>query len=162
MLSKEVLDFKNIKDDYSRALQLVSYLFRDKTDKAGVPYIDHLIAVSNFLDSPNTKIAGLLHDVVEDIEGFTLEDLKKLGFSDHIVEIVRIVTKDKTKMQSYHDWITDIIETRNVDALKVKYADIMDHLSLERLNKLELDKRNYFINKYKDEAIRLEKVLMIV
>lgn len=162
MLSKEVLDFKNIKDDYSRALQLVSYLFRDKTDKAGVPYIDHLIAVSNFLDSPNTKIAGLLHDVVEDIEGFTLEDLKKLGFSDHIVEIVRIVTKDKTKMQSYHDWITDIIETRNVDALKVKYADIMDHLSLERLNKLELDKRNYFINKYKDEAIRLEKVLMKV
>ncbi len=162
MLSKEVLDFKNIKDDYSRALQLVSYLFRDKTDKAGVPYIDHLIAVSNFLDSPNTKIAGLLHDVVEDIEGFTLEDLKKLGFSDHIVEIVRIVTKDKTKMQSYHDWITDIIETGNVDALKVKYADIMDHLSLERLNKLELDKRNYFINKYKDEAIRLEKVLMIV
>lgn len=162
MLSKEVLDFKNIKDDYSRALQLVSYLFRDKTDKAGVPYIDHLIAVSNFLDSPNTKIAGLLHDVVEDIEGFTLEDLKKLGFSDHIVEIVRIVTKDKTKMQSYHDWITDIIETGNVDALKVKYADIMDHLSLERLNKLELDKRNYFINKYKDEAIRLEKVLMII
>ena len=162
MLSKEVLDFKNIKDDYSRALQLVSYLFRDKTDKAGVPYIDHLIAVSNFLDSPNTKIAGLLHDVVEDIEGFTLEDLKKLGFSDHIVEIVRIVTKDKTKMQSYHDWITDIIETGNVDALKVKYADIMDHLSLERLNKLELDKRNYFINKYKDEAIRLEKVLMKV
>ena len=162
MLSKEVLDFKNIKDDYSRALQLVSYLFRDKTDKAGVPYIDHLIAVSNFLDSPNTKIAGLLHDVVEDIEGFTLEDLKKLGFSDHIVEIVRIVTKDKTKMQSYHDWITDIIETGNVDALKVKYADIMDHLSLERLNKLELDKRNYFINKYKDEAIRLEKVLMNV
>lgn len=162
MLSKEVLDFKNIKDDYSRALQLVSYLFRDKTDKAGVPYIDHLIAVSNFLDSPNTKIAGLLHDVVEDIDGFTLEDLKKLGFSDYIVEIVRIVTKDKTKMQSYHDWITDIIETGNVDALKVKYADIMDHLSLERLNKLELDKRNYFINKYKDEAIRLEKVLMIV
>lgn len=162
MLSKEVLDFKNIEDDYSRAFQLVSYLFRDKTDKAGVPYIDHLIAVSNFLDSPNTKIAGLLHDVVEDIEGFTLEDLKKLGFSDHIVEIVRIVTKDKTKMQNYHDWITDIIETGNVDALKVKYADIMDHLSLERLNKLELDKRNYFINKYKDEAIRLEKVLMKV
>ena len=162
MLSKEVLDFKNIKDDYSRALQLVSYLFRDKTDKAGVPYIDHLIAVSNFLDSPNTKIAGLLHDVVEDIEGFTLEDLKKLGFSDHIVEIVRIVTKDKTKNQSYHDWITDIIEIGNVDALKVKYADIMDHLSLERLDKLDQIKRSYFINKYKDEATRLAKALMNV
>lgn len=162
MLSKEVLDFKNIEDHYSRAFQLVSYLFRDKTDKAGVPYIDHLTAVSNLLDSPDTKIAGLLHDVVEDIAGFTLEDLTRLGFSDHIVEIVRIVTKDKTKMQSYHDWITDIIETGNVDALKVKYADIMDHLSLERLNKLDQVKRSYFINKYKDEATRLEKVLMNV
>lgn len=162
MLSKEVLDFKNIEDHYSRAFQLVSYLFRDKTDKAGVPYIDHLTAVSNFLDSTDTKIAGLLHDVVEDIVGFTLEDLARLGFSDHIVEIVRIVTKDKTKKQSYHDWITDIIETGNVDALKVKYADIMDHLSLERLDKLDQIKRSYFINKYKDEATRLAKALMNV
>ena len=78
------------------------------------------------------------------------------------MEIVRIVTKDKTKKQSYHDWITDIIETGNVDALKVKYADIMDHLSLERLDKLDRVKRSYFINKYKDEATRLEKVLMNV
>ena len=162
MLSKEVLDFKNIEDHYSRAFQLVSYLFRDKTDKAGVPYIDHLTAVSNFLDSTDTKIAGLLHDVVEDIVGFTLEDLARLGFSDHIVEIVRIVTKDKTKKQSYHDWITDIIETGNVDALKVKYADIMDHLSLERLDKFDQIKRSYFINKYKDEATRLAKALMNV
>lgn len=159
MLKKEVLDFKDIEDEYSRALQLVSFLFKDKTDKAGVPYLNHLVAVSNLLDSSDTKIAGLLHDVVEDIEGFTLEDLKKLGFSSHIVEIVRIVTKDKTKKQSYHDWITYIIESNNVDAWKVKYADIMDHLSLERLSKLDENKRNYFINKYQDEVIRLETVL---
>lgn len=162
MIASEVLKFKKINDDYDRAYQLVSYLFRDKTDKAGVPYIDHLICVSEMLDSVNTRIAGLLHDVVEDISDFTLDDLRTLGFSNDVVEIVKIVTKDKTRKKSYHDWITEIIETNNIEALKVKYADIMDHLNLERLNRLDEEKRCYFINKYQEEACRLKKVLITV
>lgn len=160
MIASEVLKFKKIANDYDRAYQLVSYLFRDKKDKAGVPYIDHLICVSEMLDSVNTRIAGLLHDIVEDISDFTLDDLRTLGFSNDIVEIVRIVTKDKTRKKSYHDWITEIIETNNLDAVKVKYADIMDHLNLERLNRLDEEKRCYFVKKYQEEALRLEKVLI--
>ena len=101
-----------------------------------------------------------LHDIVEDISDFTLDDLRALGFSNDIVEIVRIVTKDKTRKKSYHDWITEIIETNNLDAVKVKYADIMDHLNLERLNRLDEEKRCYFVKKYQEEALRLEKVLI--
>ncbi len=159
MVAREVLKFKNIKDDYDRAYQLVSYLFRDKKDKAGVPYIDHLVSVSAMLDSSSTKIAGLLHDVVEDISDFTLDDLRILNFSEDVVEIVRIVTKDKTRKKDYHDWISEIIATKNIEAIKVKYADIMDHLKLERLNRLDEVMRLYFINKYSDEALRLEKVV---
>ena len=114
------------------------------------------------LDSANTRIAGLLHDIVEDISDFTLDDLRALGFSNDIVEIVRIVTKDKSKKKCYHDWISEIIETNNIEALKVKYADIMDHLSLERLNRLDEEKRCYFINKYQEEAYRLKQVLITV
>lgn len=162
MVAKEILKFKNIEDDYDRAYQLVSYLFRDKTDKAGVPYIDHLVSVSAMLDSSSARIAGLLHDTVEDISNFTLEDLRVLGFSEDVIEIVRIVTKDKTRKKNYHDWISEIIETNNIEAIKVKYADIMDHLNLERLNRLDEVKRLYFINKYSDEAIRLQQVLIAV
>lgn len=160
MVLDELLKFKNIGDDYERAFQLVSYLFRDKKDKAGIPYMDHLVSVSNMLDTSNTKIAGLLHDVVEDIPNVTIDDLKMLGFSDEVVEIVRIVTKDKTKKKNYHDWITEIIETKNMDALKVKYADIKDHLDSKRLSLLNDEKRIYFIRKYSDEVVRLEKALI--
>lgn len=162
MVAKEILDFKNIEDDYDRAYQLVSYLFRDKTDKAGVPYINHLVSVSSMLDTSNTKIAGLLHDIVEDISDFTLNDLKMLGFSEDVVEIVRIVTKDKKRKKNYHDWISEIIEAKNIDAIKVKYADIVDHLKLERLNRLDEVTRLYFINKYSDEVVRLHQVLIAV
>lgn len=162
MVAKEILYFKNIEDDYDRAYQLVSYLFRDKIDKAGLPYIDHLISVSAMLDSSNIKIAGLLHDTIEDISNFTLDDLRLLGFSEDVVEIVRIVTRDKTKKKSYHDWISEIIETKNIDAIKVKYADLIDHLNLERLNRLDEVTRLYFIKKYSDEVTRLQKVLIAV
>ena len=155
-----LLKFKNISDDYVRAFQLVSYLFHDKKDKAGIPYINHLVSVSNMLDTRTTKIAGLLHDVLEDIPNFTVNDLKMLGFSDEVVEIVKIVTKDKTNKESYHDWITKIIKTKNIDALKVKYADIKDHLNAKRLSLLNEEKKLYFISKYSEEKSRLEKALI--
>lgn len=160
MVVDNLLKFKNISDDYERAFQLVSYLFHDKKDKAGVPYMDHLVSVSNMLNTRTTKIAGLLHDVLEDIPSFTVDDLKILGFSDEVVEIVKIVTKDKTNTESYHDWITKIIETKNMDALKVKYADIMDHLNTKRLSLLDEDKKLYFISKYSEEKSRLQKALI--
>lgn len=159
MADATVLKFVGIEDEYDRAFQLVSYLFRDKKDKAGVPYINHLVCVSNMLDSTHTKVAGLLHDILEDIPGFTVDDLKLLGFSRKAIEIVQIVTRDKTKKQSYHEWITEIIETKNIDALKVKYADIMDHLNLKRLSLLNESQRLYFLNKYSQEAIRLREEL---
>ena len=160
MIAMNLLKFKNISDDYDRAFQLVSYLFHDKKDKAGIPYINHLVSVSNMLDTRTTKIAGLLHDVLEDIPNFTVNDLKMLGFSDEVVEIVKIVTKDKTNKEIYHDWITKIIKTKNIDALKVKYADIKDHLNAKRLSLLNEEKKLYFISKYSEEKSRLEKALI--
>ena len=160
MIAMNLLKFKNISDDYDRAFQLVSYLFHDKKDKAGIPYINHLVSVSNMLDTRTTKIAGLLHDVLEDIPNFTVNDLKMLGFSDEVVEIVKIVTKDKTNKESSHDWITKIIKTKNIDALKVKYADIKDHLNAKRLSLLNEEKKLYFISKYSEEKSRLEKALI--
>lgn len=150
---------KNISDDYSRALALVKKLFADKTDKEGKPYIGHLVRVSNKLTNTNTKIAGLLHDVVEDIEDFTFDDLRDLNFSEEIITLVNIVTKDPVNKISYHDKITKIIETDNIEAIKLKYSDITDNYDMNRLNKLDEKTKNYLINKYKDEVIRLKNIL---
>ncbi len=95
MIKKSLYDeLLLITDDYKRSLKLVEYLFRNKKDKEGEPYINHLLRVSNKLSNQNTKIAGLLHDIVEDTK-VTFDDLKSLGFNDEIITLVKLVTNDK-------------------------------------------------------------------
>ena len=159
LTTEEIISIKNISDDYSRALALVEKLFATKTDKEGEPYIGHLLRVSDKLTNINTKIAGLLHDVVEDIEDFTFDDLRELNFNEEIITLVNIVTKDNENKISYHDRISKIIDTNNIEAIKLKYSDITDNYDMNRLNKLDDKTKNYLINKYKDEVIRLENIL---
>lgn len=149
--------FLNIEDDYQRAYELVKELFKDKKDKEGEPYIGHLERVSNKLSNQNTRIAGLLHDVIEDTS-LTFTDLKELNFNEEIIELVKLVT-NFTKEKSYHDKITSIIESNNIEAIKLKYSDMSDNANPDRLSKLSEDKRNYFINKYQPELTRLENIL---
>ncbi len=147
-----------VEDDYERAYKLVKELFKNITDKEGQSYIKHLERVSNKLTNQDTKIAGLLHDVVEDTE-FTLNDLKILKFNDNIIKLVEIVTNNNLNKETYHDKITSIIESNNIEAIKLKYSDMSDNANPERLNKLPEEIRNHFINKYQPELIRLENVL---
>ena len=152
-MEKKLLLFKEISDEYDRAYRLVSYLFKDKKDKAGEPYLGHLIRVSDCLSMGDAKVAALLHDVVEDVSDISFDDLKELGFSDSVVEIVRIVTKNES--MNYHDWISTIIDTGNMDAIKVKYFDMIYNFNLDRLNKLDEKTKRYLISKYKEEVERL-------
>lgn len=69
---KELERIYKIEEDYTRAHELVKILFKEKTDKEGAPYIGHLERVSNRLKKENTRIAGLLHDIVEDIPSLPL------------------------------------------------------------------------------------------
>lgn len=148
----------NIEDDYERAYQLVKELFKEKTDKEGEPYLGHLERVSNKLTNKNTRIAGLLHDVVEDTN-LTFDDLRKLNFNEEIIEIVRLVTNEENTTKTYHEKITSIIDSHNIEAIKLKYSDISDNSNPERLKKLDEEKRIYFTNKYQPELKRLENIL---
>lgn len=71
------------------------------------------------------------------------------------------MTKESSKEQkkSYHDRITSIINTHNIEAIKLKYADMLDNTDKERLAKLEETTRNRLIEKYTKEIVRLEKYL---
>lgn len=148
-----------INDDYQRALELVKILFAHHKDKEGEPYINHLIRVSNRLTNKDTRIAGLLHDTIEDITDFTEDDLRKYLFSEKIIELVKLVTKNYQKDLNYHDRISYIINSNNIEAIKLKYADILDNIDINRLNKLDNVTKNRLYNKYKDELKRLENIL---
>ena len=111
------------------------------------------------------KIAALLHDVVEDIEGVTFEDLIEFGIPEHIIEVLKLVTKEKPdeiltpkqKLQKYNDEIERIIASKNLLALELKLADMSDNYNPSRLKELDTEKQKWFEEKYGQNIKRLRK-----
>lgn len=73
-------------------------LHHGQTDKAGQPYVDHVLRVhsrllSLFPDaSADVEHAALLHDAIEDCD-VTADNLRRRGYSDAKIRIVEAVTK---------------------------------------------------------------------
>jgi (p)ppGpp synthase/HD superfamily hydrolase len=84
------------------------------------PYITHPFAValivSNYSHDEDVICAALMHDVIEDAEGYNFDLLEK-DFNPRVVTIVRHVTEDKTG--------SDTIDKlrANWDLRKQKYLD---------------------------------------
>ncbi len=89
-------DLALIDHAYEYAVKMHEGQFR----KSGEPYIIHPLAVCTILASlhcgPNTIVAGMLHDVVEDTSA-TLDDIKEM-FNEDVASMVDGVTK-VTKLQ---------------------------------------------------------------
>lgn len=79
-----------------RAMEIAQRAHEKQKRESGEPYITHPNAVALMLlemgMDPNTVIAGLLHDVVEDGENITV-DMLRASFGSDIVEMVDGVTK---------------------------------------------------------------------
>lgn len=157
--SEEIKTIKEISNEYDKAYKLVSILFAEIYDKAGEPYLNHLLRVSQKLKNPATQVAGLLHDILEDIKGFTLNDLEVLGFSQTIVDIVFIVTRPDDSNLTYDEYITKILSSSNLEAIKLKYSDMTDNLEPNRLAKLTLAEQERLQKKYTPELIRIKNYL---
>lgn len=165
--SHERLEYlKQIDDLYFKALLIIGVLFNDKTDKSGRPYTGHLYRVANSLRDPVEKVAGLLHDTLEDTD-ITYDDLIDIGFTVEILEIVKLVTKkniDKTdmtkeeKLMLYNEEIDGIINSGNIHAIRVKEADMSDNYNQDRLKSLPKEKQEWFEEKYGKQLIKLRKV----
>ena len=84
-------DRRRIKEAYDFIMQMHNGQFR----KSGEPYYHHLIEVAYILASlqcgPNTIIAGLLHDVVEDTD-VSIDEIKK-RWGEEVSKIVDALTK---------------------------------------------------------------------
>lgn len=112
-------------------------------DKAGAPYLLHVIRVMMSVESMDEKIVALLHDVVEDSE-MTLAGLAKEGFPKKILQAVELLTKTESK--PYKDYVEEI--KQNELARVVKLADLKDNMNISRLKALtENDKLR--IKKYR-------------
>ena len=129
----------NIMNKYELALKIATEAHKGQVDKAGVPYINHPLTVASLVDTEEEKIVALLHDTIEDTN-ITEQDLLNYGFSNKIVEEVKLLTHNKNV--PYMDYIAKIKD--NKLARKVKIADLTHNSDLSRLKEItEKDKKRY-------------------
>lgn len=114
---------------YSIALALAKKAFRGKKDKAGKPYIQHLIAVSNSVSTYQEKIIGLLHDLLEDTDYTYKYLLDNFGYL--VANAVRKLTHEKDV--DYMDYIKKI-KVAETYVQNVKIADLCNNVDLGRLS----------------------------
>ncbi|MDZ4850670.1 MAG: hypothetical protein SGI77_15395 [Pirellulaceae bacterium] len=110
------------------AIGLAVEKFRGVQDKAGQPYILHLLRVMMSVQSPEAQIVGVLHDIVEDTD-VTLQDLSDLGFSSCVIDAVDCLTHP-TEL-SYADYMVRM--RNNPIACQCKLADLNDNYRLDRV-----------------------------
>ena len=133
------------KDLYTGVLSIIGRVYRERYDKSGNPESWHLIYTSEYLQTEAEKITALLHDIVED---------------DYLTfDALILLRHDKSVFPEYEDYITNILESNNLLAIRVKYADMRNNLSQERVGKLEEQIRVRLKQKWCPQIIRIENKL---
>ncbi|MFN7664962.1 MAG: HD domain-containing protein [Inhella sp.] len=125
-----------------RAIAIAAAVHAGQTDKGGAPYILHPLRVMQRLSHPVAQIAAVLHDVVEDGEGWSFDRLAEEGFSPEVIDAVRAVTKQadeeapqgastEEKARLYLQFVQRA--ARHPIGRLVKAADLEDNLDASRL-----------------------------
>ena len=68
-------DFVIYTTNTKKALKLCFEAHKNQVDKSGMPYVFHPFHLAEQMETEETTIVALLHDVVEDTD-YTLENLK--------------------------------------------------------------------------------------
>lgn len=145
-------DFSDSSDfSVDDAVALATRAHAGQLDKSGKPYIGHPLRVmAGVADAgEHTRMAAVLHDVVEDT-AVTADDLRAAGVPPAVVDAVIALSKRPGEEQV--DYLARV--AANPIALVVKYADIADNSSPQRLAGLDQATRTRLRAKYA-EALRL-------
>ncbi len=134
-----------------KALKLSFEAHKYQVDKSGMPYVFHPFHLAEQMETEDTVIVALLHDVVEDTN-YTLDDIKAMGFSRSIIEALTLLTHD-AKIP-YMEYVAKIKD--NPIAKAVKLADLKHNSDLSRLEIVD-DKAIKRAEKYKQAIALLEQ-----
>lgn len=140
------------KEMTKKALALCFEAHKDQKDKSGLPYIFHPFHLAEPMEDEDTTIVALLHDVIEDTE-YTIEDLKKAGFSQNIISAIALMTHDP--QVPYMEYVRAI--KSNPIARAVKLADLRHNSDMTRLD-IITQRDEERAQKYLDAIVILEEV----
>jgi (p)ppGpp synthase/HD superfamily hydrolase len=111
-----------------QAIALAAISHQGQKDKSGATYILHPLRVMMKMHTETEMIVAVLHDVIEDC-GITLDDLRKQGFSEEVIQALDCVTRRRG--ESYKNFTSRSLT--NPIARKVKIADLEDNMDLKRM-----------------------------
>ena len=119
-------------DMTKKALRLCFDIHKEQVDKSGLPYVFHPFHLAEQMETEETTIVALLHDVVEDSD-LTLDDLRQMGFGDAVIAALALLTHDPAV--EYMDYVRAIKD--NPIARAVKLADLRHNSDLTRLDTVD-------------------------
>lgn len=131
---------------YKTALELINLYHKDMMDKGNNPYIEHLLYVSNNCINKDAKIAGLLHDILEDTD-CTEQILIDSNISTDIIKAIKLLTKSDN--ETYSSYIDNLVASNNIIALEVKFWDLSNNMDLSRLETITERDLNRVKKRYK-------------
>lgn len=121
----------NLSQLIERAIAIAVEAHAGQTDRGGAPYILHPLRLMMQMDTDEERIVAVLHDVVEDGDGWTLERLEAEGFPVNILIAVARLTRGAN--EPYPDYIA---RCNGVLSRKVKIADLRDNMDMRRLRSI--------------------------
>ena len=141
-----------------KTISLIEKYFKDKKDKGGNDYLNHLYSVYDAVEiemcrecvDMNSSLANfykkativaLLHDTFEDTD-CTEDELREIGCDDEIINAIKALTRKKEE-QYYFDFIERV--SKNDIAKLVKIYDIENNMDIKRLQKFD----DYDMNRLK-------------
>ena len=146
-----------------KAIKIAVEAHTGQVDKGGNPYILHPLRVMLSLNTEEERIVGVLHDVVEDCDGWTWERLKEQGCNATLIEALQSVSKTPQEEAEYRSLSEDKKLSHYLEFIKraksneigrnVKAADINDNLDISRIDDITERDINR-LNRYK-EALKL-------
>jgi len=111
-----------------KAILIATQAHAGQVDKGGNPYILHPLRIMLRMNTEETMIAAVLHDVLEDTD-VTADDLLKAGMSREVV--AGVVALTRREGETYMDFIKRT--KQDPIARLVKLADLEDNCDLTRL-----------------------------
>lgn len=133
-----------------QAIALAAEAHKDELDrKTGEAYMLHVMRVTLAVTGEKERIVAALHDIVEHVDGWTFDRLRRCGVSGEIVEAVDALTRREG--EDYLDFARRAAS--NPLSRPVKIADLNDNLHAAMAASAP-DERERNARKYLD-ALRL-------
>ncbi len=115
-------------DALERAIALAVKAHEGQRDKAGMPYILHLLRVMQSVNNPIEMQAAMLHDYIEDVNG-SVEVLRQHKIDEQAIKAIERLTR--SEQSSYCEYV--IALAQDPIATQVKLADLEDNYRIGRV-----------------------------